>query len=270
LPARINFRLEARDGDAVPFDAFAEMVRRIASVLSELDIATPGTPSVRWLIRDLRVGSAVVALEAHPLDALIDTSPQIARQFTTGMTVVALQQERPAWFSDRAWEDVRAVVDVLHDGVARLQIDSAGVALEVTGEVHLPGAAEEAAAGEEGESAGGQEVITSVEGRIGTVYGHDPTRLRFVLWDAIGNAKVTCVFAAGLEEDVRRGLFERVRVHGLARFDVTGRPDRITVDSIAVLDRKTRRPSVSEMRGLVPDLTGGVPAEVWVRQIRDV
>ena len=87
--------------------------------------------------------------------------------------------------------------------------------------------------------------------------------------DAINNAKVSCTFAADLEEDVRRGLFERVRVHGLARFDATGRPTRIAVDYIAVLDRRTRRPSVREMRGLVPNLTGGIPAEVWVRQIRD-
>lgn len=266
MPARISFRLEARDGAAVPFDAFAEMTRRIASVLSELDVLDPDAKSVRWLIRDLRLGSAVVALEALPVNPLVDTSPQIVRQFSAGMSVIVFQQVRPAWFSDRAWEDARAVVDVLHDGIARLAIDTGGVELEMTSDVRLAPPEEDDLTAE---AAAEQEAITSIEGRIENVYGHDRSRLRFALWDAVHNARVACEFSAALEDDVRRGLFERVRVRGLARFDASGRPTHVRVEAITVLDRRAHRPTIREMRGLVPNLTGGLPSEVWVRQIRD-
>lgn len=121
MPAKLTFPLEARELDhAVPFDVFAEMTARIANVLGELDNATPGEPSVRWLISDLRIGSAEVVLEAEPLNPLLDTSARIARQFSSGLRVIATQRMRPEWFTDSAWEDAHAMVGALHDGVRRL------------------------------------------------------------------------------------------------------------------------------------------------------
>jgi hypothetical protein len=267
MPARLSFRLEARaDGQAVPFDAFAEMTLHISSMLSELDRSTTGDPSVRWLIRDLRVGSAVVALEAQPLNPLLDMSSRIVSQFTRGMALVATEQTRPEWFSEIAWEDARAIVDVLHDGVARIAISSDELDVELTDAIRLRV--------DEGdqelvETIANEEALTSIEGALDHVSGHDPKQLTFWLWDALHHRRVICQFSPDLEADVKHGLFERVRVHGLATFDRFGRPSRLRADSITVLSRDAKRPRAADLLGLVPNLTGNLPAEVWVRQMRD-
>src|SRR5438046_1090701 len=123
MPARLTFKLEAREADgAVPFDAFAEMTAHAASLLAELDRARSGEPSIRWVVRDLARGSAVVEIEAVPVNPLYDVREPIAREFTSGLAQVAERRRRPEGFSDLAWDDTRALVIVLHDGVARLSI----------------------------------------------------------------------------------------------------------------------------------------------------
>ena len=266
MPAKLTFRLEAREeGHAVPFDAFAEMTARIANVLGELDDATPGKPSVRWLVRDLRIGSAEVVLEAEPINPLLDTSRRIARQFSSGLQVVATQRVRPEWFTDSAWEDARAMVTILHDGVRRLEVSVGDEHVEWTQEVTLPPAEGEPI--DQRPALGDQEVVSTVEGSLDAVIGHD--QFTFWLWDALHRRRVICTADPGLEPAVKQGLFERVRVHGLVRFDRSGRPTRVRVESIQVLARGARRPTVDDLYGLAPNLTGGLPAHVWVRQIRD-
>jgi hypothetical protein len=266
VPASLKFKLDARQqGEAVGFDAFAVLTVHVAAILAEIDALETGGTTVRWVIRDLKVGSAEVAIEAVPLNPMFDTSARVARQFTRGLEYVARQGARPDWFSEAAWDEARAVVAVLHDGVGRVSIQLDGdEGVVLTSDLEL--AESEAQAPIE---IGEQEAITTIEGSLDTIFGHDPRQLAFAVWDVLYRRRVRCEFTPELVEQVKRGVWERVRVHGLVRFDRLGRPVRVQVQSIEVLPRTVTRPTAAALRGLVRGLTGGVPSEVWVRQMRD-
>ncbi len=57
-----------------------------ASILAELDAVATGQPTMRWLIKELEVGSAEVGLEATPINPLYDRSAYVVNQFASGMT----------------------------------------------------------------------------------------------------------------------------------------------------------------------------------------
>ena len=158
--------LDARRRSA-SFDAFAEMTAHIASMLAEIDATETGEPSVRWVIRDLRSGSAEVAIEVVPLNPLFDMSERVARQMTRGLDYVAHNGARPEWFSDAAWDDARAVVRVLHDGVARLSIEQDDERVVLTNAVQLPEAEGDGGAGDRG-----TERPTSIQGSLDQIFGH--------------------------------------------------------------------------------------------------
>ena len=268
MSAKFTFKVEAREpGQDVPFDAFAEMVGHFASILAELDAAATGQPTMRWLIKKLEVGSAEVGLEATPINPLYDRSAYVVNQFASGMTTLKERHERPEGISDTAWSDFRAVVRVLHDGISQVSIDVGEQSVVLTSAVNLP---------DEGEGlqtspaeVGAQTALSTVEGPLEDVFGRDKTQPSFAMWDTLYGRRVRCEFPPTMWDDVRDGLQERVRVHGLVTFDRLGRPERVQVRSIQVLRHDRDRPRAAALFGLVPNLTGGVPSEVWVRRIRD-
>lgn len=268
MPARLTFKLEAREaGEAVPFDAFAALTAHVASLLTELDVAASGQPSTRWVVRDLAAGSALIGVEGVPVNPLFDTSDRIARELASGFSIVALEHRRPESFSERAWEDTQAIVALLHDGISRLAVDTADVSVALTEEVTLPEG--EAELLSEPFEIGEQDAISTIEGWLETVNLHGG-QSAFAAWDVLYRRRVRCEFPPRLLDDVKRGLGERVRVHGRVTFDRFGRPLRIVdVTALEVLSATTTRPRPADLRGLVPNLTSGLDSADWVRRIRD-
>ncbi len=268
MPTKFTFKVETQDPrEPVPFDAFAEMVGHFASILAELDAATTGQPTMRWVIRNLEVGSAQVGLEAAPINPLYDRSAYVVSQFATGMTTVRDQGERPEGISDTAWSDYRAIVRVLHDGISRVSIDAEEQSVVLTSAVQLSD--EDEALTTAPVEIGTQTAMSTVEGPLEDVFGHDKKQPSFAIWDTLYGHRVRCDFPASMWDDVKAGVQERVRVHGLVTFDRLGRPERVQVRSIQVLRHDRQRPRAAALLGLAPNLTGGVPSEVWVRRIRD-
>jgi hypothetical protein len=268
MPARLSFKVDPRErGGSVPFDAFAEIVSHVRSILASLDESANGQPSMRWVIRELKIGSAQVGIEAEPLNPLLDRSAHVVSQMTSGMAMVRERRERPPWFPDTAWDDARAVVRVLHDGVDQITFSGADEIVVLTDEIIIPDEVETAM--ELQTEVGAQAALSTIEGRIEDVFGRDKRQPSFAVWDALYGRRVVCLFESGMWEDVRHGLQERVRVHGLVQFDRLGRPTSVQVRTIEVLEHGKKLPRAADLLGLVPDMTGGIPSHEWVRRIRD-
>ena len=268
MPAKLTFNVDARDKEqGVPFDAFVDMARHVATMLAGLDMAATGEPSLRWVIRELTIGSANVGLEAVPINPLLDRSAVVVSQFASGMAVVRDHHQRPEWFADDVWDGVKGVIQVLHDGIERVTFGGPDTAVVLTDAIHLPEEIDmefDAQAG-----AGAQMSLSSIEGAIEDVFGHDKQSPWFAIWDRLYGRRVRCEFPPRMWDDVRAGLQERVRVHGLVSFDHRGRPTSVQVRSLSVLAHDKRRPRAADLYGLVPGLTGGLPSDEWVRRIRD-
>ena len=79
---------------------------------------------------------------------------------------------------------------------------------------------------------------------------------------------VGCTFPAGMFERVKDSLGSTVVVEGLVRYRADGTPVSIT-DIISMRIKAPPEGSITELRGTLPNLTSGVPAGEYVRQIRE-
>lgn len=109
--------------------------------------------------------------------------------------------------------------------------------------------------------------IGSIEGRLTSISFSNKSQ--FGLRPHRGNI-VPCVFDERLLLDqVTQALRKRVSVFGRVVRDGDGRPVRVSsVKSIEVLPEDEDLPSVGELFGSMPDLTGRMPTSEWLRRQR--
>jgi hypothetical protein len=92
----------------------------------------------------------------------------------------------------------------------------------------------------------------------------------FCVYPDIGPKKVTCHFGTDLLSEARSGIGRFVEVRGVLKYKAAARyAHEITAQRIKVLPPDEELPRFAELRGAFPDLTDGVPAEQYIRQIRD-
>ena len=71
-------------------------------------------------------------------------------------------------------------------------------------------------------------------------------------------------------DDVRTALKKYVTVHGLMGYRIGNPfPISITVERFEINPPEQELPTLASLRGLAPDLTGGLSSEEYIRQLRD-
>lgn len=262
MSAKLRYRMESVGGEPVSLTAFARLTAEMTQLLTELDRARSGEPAVDWIITDLDIGSAIVEVEGQPLTSVADVSPMIVREALSALEHAATGKPKPE-VPASAWRHAVSISEIIRDRSTKVEIVGNGTDLVLT-----PGAVPAQAIAADDEAAT-TEAVTTIEGSLDTVYLHDEEERHFDLWDAIYGRRVRVDFGAEHLADVKRGLGERVRVHGLVVFDHRGRPQRVRdVRAIHVLGLG-RTPGPRELRGLARGLTGGLGAAEWVRRMRD-
>lgn len=112
-------------------------------------------------------------------------------------------------------------------------------------------------------------VYGSIVGRIEAINAHGSTR-EFRLYPQIGPSKVTCRFPVSLVKQAGDAFYKRVTVTGWLRFKRGAEhPHLINVDDIHVHLEPSEIPKLSTLRGMAPDITGGMRSEDFVRANRD-
>ncbi len=112
------------------------------------------------------------------------------------------------------------------------------------------------------------ESIGSVEGRLELVSIHSRTR-RFNVYHAITNKAIRCNFPVAIEEQVISSLGRRVIVSGVVSYNAAGEPVKVEVDRLRTLKKENELPSIADMLGMAPDITGDLSIEEHIRQLRD-
>ena len=110
--------------------------------------------------------------------------------------------------------------------------------------------------------------IGSVEGRLELVSTHVRTR-RFNIYHAITNKAVRCNLPVAMEEQAISNLGRRVIVSGIVSYNAVGEPVKVEVDRLRVLKEEKELPTIVEMLGMTPDITGDLSTEEHIRQLRD-
>jgi hypothetical protein len=113
-------------------------------------------------------------------------------------------------------------------------------------------------------------VLGSITGRIEAINAHGDKR-EFRLFPQVGPERVVCRFPPGLVEKVGNAFYKRATVFGWLKYKRGAKyPHLINVDDIYIHRKPDGLPKLGDLRGIAPDITGGLRAEDFVGANRDV
>ena len=96
----------------------------------------------------------------------------------------------------------------------------------------------------------------TVVGNLETISIHNG--LEFRVWEEDSARPVRCYVSDSQRDRALRLLGRRVVVSGNIKADRYGKPLSMKVESFDIVHDQDSLPSIAEMKGLVPDITGGL------------
>jgi len=252
----LTFKLEGADKDAgaVFFEDFRQFLDDVAACLDRVQRRVTDQ-KVRHRIVDLKTASATVTIEALTRNGDQRAAHQIYDTFTR--TIAAL--ETSGKVDPRLKADDLKAFRRLAEPVLRgeKQVEVAGTTLSTRFVANI-----DEKLGKIVHSKG------TVKGRLEKLNLHG--RSEFTLYPPIGRHAVTCVFPEALFQTVRRAIQHSVTVSGLLTYrGDSPYPERVRVDSIEIHPSDDELPTLSSLRGLLPDATSGKTSVKFVEAIRD-
>ncbi len=245
----------ALEGPEISLSSFAEAVSALDGLLKALTAEVAAQSSVVWEVESLEVGSAIATVRGHTIEGDPDGVARVSAAYET--IGDALQRQARVPFSEKVRRRVRALTNVLNDGVPALRLETANRDYIILRDGHRQEAEQ-------------RPLITlgAVEGRIQALSNR--RSLRFTLYDALDDRAIACYLKPGEEGMIRMLWGLRVIVEGEIRRDpLTGRPTAIRQITDVVPLPERGPDEWREAIGALADVWDGEPAEETIRRIRD-
>jgi hypothetical protein len=262
----LRLHVEGEHND-VALDAFVDVLKRAQLILRELDSAISGNPrgKLDWKIVELGINSADAVIEAAPpedderLPLLVSTS------FVSGIQTIEQGEVMPPYFSEMAVKRVGQISrKVGRGGVTGFEAE---IRNGQTGPVSPPQHAEltsRAASSVAQLLAPKYSAYGSVIGTLGQI--NVQRGLTFNVYEGLSKRAVKCKFEDEQFEAVKEALRRRVIVSGTVERNESGEPLRVNEPELVAIPEDEI--ATSEISGLDPDMTGGLPVADYVRTLR--
>ena len=256
---RLRLQIQGDIG-TIPLPTFVNAVENWLEVLRDLDaaISRRAGGTLDWVVTDLGTGSLCLEAEARSRIEDVNCAPQVALAAVNGLDRLEREGTTPPYMSEQGLKKVQEFVRTIgRHGVVGIR-----VAYE-TSEATLSARA----------SANVDQLLPtrytsvgSIEKRLEMISVH--RKPRFVVYHDPTNKAVSCAFPEQWLEDVKNALGRRVNVAGVVHWNYKGEPTRIEGEDLRVLDSATALPSIAELAGSMPDLTGELTTDEYIRRIR--
>ena len=261
-----RLRLEI-DYERISMDSFLKVMKEIHELLGELDCAVSRNRSgtLDWVISDLKAGSAYVEIESQVVRGDEDFARQVAQAFTNGLSQIVEEAVIPPFFTVGSVRRVLRIVRNLENtGNKGLTVQSPDTEHWGRGAARLTRADEPIL----------RELVSVRHSDIGAIEGtlelvsYRPRS--FNVFDSISRKVVKCDLPEELEHLVKENLGEIVEVSGVVSFNAQAEPLSIAVEGIRALGETDELPSIQDILGIAPDITGDLSTEEFIRVIRSV
>lgn len=263
---KIIFEIEGtkQDKGHVRLKVFLTHLKSLHQALEQADMAInrSSKATVYYRVVNLSHASpATVELETVPIPGRAGPSPENAASAIAGKFIADANAVRDGGAGDRTIVGpLQKIVRFAGAGFERATVKSNGATLvldeEFRNRLKAVLVAQASCAG-------------TLEGRLETINLHNHAN-EFRIYPAIGPAHVVCHFPEALLEKAVQGLRRTVAVTGTMEYQAGAQfPHRISVENLEIYPDAENTPHFFDLRGIAPDLTGGVPSEVFVRTLRD-
>lgn len=249
---------DEHDGN-VPLPVFLSELQHLESAIRAADESVAGRRrSTSARVVNLHHGSpATVVVELVPRQGAPDVCDEVLA-ILRGVTSTATDDL--AAVPGDVLQALREMASPVDKRIRRASLTVAGCTLELTralGESIDRALAQTQA--EQGSIVGKLDVIN--------VHGHDR---KLTVYPPVGPTKITCIFPEALQQQAAGAIGRRVEVRGSLRYRARAKyPHEMRVDSIDVLPLADELPTFEDVRGLVPNATGDLSSEDFIRGARD-
>jgi len=262
-PKQLHITIEGKLGQ-IPFNTLATMARNSCDILEELDNAVSAKPggTLEWFVSGISTeASLTVTIEPKPKLKDVDYSDKVAELFVDGLAHIEKEHTTPPYFSDYGLRKAHSIAKTLRkNGAKAIKVED--IARDASGFIK----AEVADSLKKLISIQYRE-IGSVEGTLEIISVHRSPRI--TIYHSITRRSVNCKFEPKLLESAKEGLGNRVTAHGMVYFNYMHEPVRVDTDRIVVMPPEKGLPTARDLRGLVPDFTGDLKTEDYIRGLRE-
>lgn len=246
----LTLRLEPSD-KFVRGDDFAHA---FAVFLKATKSLSADSTKVEWVISELKVGSSIIGLEPIGDD---DAGARAVHLGSAALKALESGDALPTGVPDDFLDGVRELGELAAKRKIRASIaNGAGRVVISRKVIDLVEEFREVASTEE---------FGSVEGRLDGINIHNTFQCH-VYTDA---EKVAVEFEKDQLENVKAALGSRVSVRGTITFSKQGRPMRVDEAKVHRFPSDDELPSIDDMMGIAPEITGGMPADQYIRTLRE-
>jgi len=258
--AQLRFELKG-EPSSIGLKAFATAVSNWLRVLADIDSAISGEPngSLEWVVSDLKIGSLSISAEARSLKEGRNVAPDVSRAFVHGFRILENEGSTPPYLSENGMKNSKTILRLIgRDGVAGFRVGYQNEDIELSAR---------ASANIDQLLPARRHSLGSVEGKLEMINLHGKVP-RFIVYHHRTHKAVTCKFSTDRLVEVKEALGKRVIISGSVQYNGKGEPLRVALDHMRVLRSNSELPTISQMRGYAPNLTGEMTTAEYMRSIR--
>ena len=263
----ITMTIESAESDRqhVSLDDFSFQLEALRKVLSNTESSLSGEQAeIDWQIVDLK-HSSPAEIVLQPVDTRMDTDKEDIVFETVNRVIgyfktLSEKIPPPVEMNQHLLGHYKTFSEKIQRGILKVSLKSGTDTVKVSKNVR---AAIDAVILSETKSVG------TVEGRLEFVNIHADQNI-FRIYSAIPPERVTCSFRPDKIEEAREALGRKIRVLGELTYPKGGKfPRTVKVETIELLPEDDDLPSLMDLRGIAPDITGDLSSEEFVRNLRD-
>lgn len=251
------------DRGHVDFRVFAAQVHKLNDILKHIDNLRPRGTGKKTKYRVVRLSHSSPAtiflqpvLEEHELN---DPDNGV-NSFISIMNYINSNGEPPPWVDRPLLEKIRSLNKPVGRSVCRSWLRFAGQEIAFSRDTS-----------ERIKTILNRDEIVegSLKGRVEAINVHRGCNL-FYLYPASGSPRVPCHFPAKLRDKSLSAIDNLVIVTGRMEYKRGSlSPHKVQVREIDVIRDPEKLPTLKDLRGIAPDLTGGLNSVDYVRRVRN-
>jgi hypothetical protein len=258
--ANVKLTIEGTPG-TITLRAFINAIENWLSILKDVDaaISKVSSGSLDWVVTELAVGSLQVAVAPLSRVEGKNFGPVVARNAVAGLGQIEREGTTPPYWSHASLMHARKMLK---------SIGNCGVSgIEATYQSDTERASARASANIDLLLPTIRTSLGSVEGVMEAISIHGQPK--FVVYQDGTNKAVTCAFSQTWLDSAKEALGRRVSVAGVVHWNRKDEPVRVDVEDLRTMKSRGELPPIVQLAGSVPDLTGDLTTEEYIRRIRE-
>ena len=249
--------------DSLRLSDLIDQLNAVKAALTQVDISIAGnrTAGLYYRVTNITMESpATFELEAVSKTKRRAYSSAVVSKFNRDLKTV-IEGKRPPKASLDLLESYSALVHPMRKHVAQVSLQFDG-----SQSMELPRNLETKV----DEILGPDQIeLGSIVGSLDVIDVHNQKNL-FKIFPVVGPSSIKCRFSQGMLSEAIAGINHFVRIHGHLHFKRSEKfPHLVRVIRIETLPEKSDKSSLSSLRGMAPDVLGGMSSTEFVDRVRN-